>query len=1022
MTNESTNPKYRIQRPTGMFLRLMGRALRSGSTRSARRPRGRRAGQIAEQLEPRCLRDAAGLVWSQQPYLTASFVPDGTDVNGRPSELSATFAALADESAWQAAILRAFQTWAVETNADVGLVADSGDPLGTPGVTHRDARFGDVRIAAVPLPLDVLAVSVPNETIAAGTWVGDVLLNSAAAWTSLDDLFSVALHEAGHVFGLSHNDDPTSPMFVHGISANVAPIASDIAALQQRYGARAADQNETARASEGIADNDSLAHATKLKLTRTPGREEGSGPSLVYGDITAEGDVDYFFMPEVSEYDGQVTFTLRTDGISLLGPKMQIFNEDGVLLAEAESDYPRGDILTIALDRLHDDGGYYIAVGAAGAGPLSRGGYSLVATWDGLLQSTAEQIDSAAGGAFRFLSQEQLQRMFERPDDDFLNDDDHGDDDADSSRELPTATGYLPHWHYDALGSISDATDADYYKLKSPQTLPPTPTALYVAVHSIDAGRLWPRIHAYDEDGQPVAATTLVDGGGDVVVQIDGIVPDKEYFISIDSADRYALFTTGNYRMAAHFAPATALPQSYVAGTLGGPAPTAAHTFYVGRSQLFHFLLSTSQIGGGVPTSAWAVLRDAEGNAIGSLAAPAGTTRSGGDVVLAPGEYTIAISGLTLDGSPIAALDYALSGLALSEPVGPDPQDPTGTPNYNCPDNTGAFCYPGGITTLDPFVWSELPAPPPDFPTLDPAQLSSLLLGDWWSWVWSAASDTPPAAVADEYTLAMDATFAATSASGVLANDSQSQGGPLAAVLQSTTSHGTLTFSYDGSFTYRPEPGFQGADQFTYAATDFRNVSTIAVVTLTTLGPTGPAGDLDGDGRVGLHDLALLQSQFGSAASGSPLAADLNADGIVDRADLALLAQDFGRTATNQVAAPAAIVARASAGNDLGVARRSAPQTAILTARPRRASTGTSIAAARARGNVDDAAAMESGRHDTPAMERTARYTNRERTGKSRARLRFPIDEPVETSESMPVVSRMPTATVRPAFSIRTVD
>ncbi|MEX2188658.1 MAG: Ig-like domain-containing protein, partial [Pirellulales bacterium] len=856
MTNIRT---YLSRQSTNVLARLFRGA---SAPRSAPRRR-RRDGHVAERLEPRALLDATGLVWSQQPYLTASFVPDGTDVNGRPSELTAAFSALADETEWQATILRAFQTWAVETNADVGVVPDSGDPLGTPGVTHRDPRFGDVRIAAVPLPLDVLAVSVPNETIAAGTWVGDVLLNSAATWNSLDDLYSVALHEAGHVFTLPHSADPLSPMFVHGVSANITPIASDIAALQQRYGARVPDANEGSRASEAITDNDTLAHATQLNLTKTPGHDDGAGPSLVYGDITTVGDVDFFFMPDASDYDGQVTFALRSDAISLLAPKIRIFNEDGVLLAEAESDYAFGDYLTITLDRLQDDGGYYIAVSAAVAGPLDRGGYSLVATWDGLLQSAAEQIDAAAGGAYRFLSQEQLQDIFEKPGNGFLNDDGHDDDDRDSSAELETSAGFLPNWHYDALASISDASDLDFYKIKSPETLPLGPTSLYVSVQSVDAGRLWPRIRVYDEDNHALVATTLVDGGGDVVVQVSGVVADTEYFVSVDAADRYGLFTTGNYRLAASFGPAGVLPQSYADGTLTEQTPDEAHTLFVGRTQMFHFLLSASATASATPTSVWAVLHDADGNLVHSLAAPTGTTRSGASVVLAPGEYNIALLGLTLDGSPISAIDYSLSGLALSEPVGPDPQDPTGTPNYICPDNSGAFCYPDGATTLDPFVWSTLPATLPNFPTLDAAQLSSLLLGDWWSWVWTTANANPLTAVADEYSVPMNATFTATPETGVLSNDPRPLDGPLAALLRSTPAHGTLTLAVDGSFVYQPEPGFQGTDQFVYATTDFRSVSSSVVVTLATSHTSGLVGDLNADGRVDLHDLILLHSQFG---------------------------------------------------------------------------------------------------------------------------------------------------------------
>ena len=90
----------------------------------------------------------------------------------------------------------------MHTNADIGLVSDSGAAFGTPGGTEGDDRFGDIRIGAVPLSPDVLAISVPADRLYSGTWAADVILNSNGEFTSIDDLFAVVLHEAGHVFGL----------------------------------------------------------------------------------------------------------------------------------------------------------------------------------------------------------------------------------------------------------------------------------------------------------------------------------------------------------------------------------------------------------------------------------------------------------------------------------------------------------------------------------------------------------------------------------------------------------------------------------------------------------------------------------------------------------------------------------------------------------------------------------------------------------------------------------------------------
>src|SRR5581483_4201946 len=104
-----------------------------------------------EPLEPRNLLTTFGVPWADARHLTISFVPDGTQVNGQKSNLFATLNAQSDAAVWQAAILKAFQTWGVNANVNVGVVPDDGEPLGTPGKTEGDPRFGDIRIAARPM-------------------------------------------------------------------------------------------------------------------------------------------------------------------------------------------------------------------------------------------------------------------------------------------------------------------------------------------------------------------------------------------------------------------------------------------------------------------------------------------------------------------------------------------------------------------------------------------------------------------------------------------------------------------------------------------------------------------------------------------------------------------------------------------------------------------------------------------------------------------------------------------------------
>ncbi len=67
---------------------------------------------------------------------------------------------------------------------------------------------------------------------------------------------------------------------------------------------------------------------------------------------------------------------------------------------------------------------------------------------------------------------------------------------------------------------------------------------------------------------------------------------------------------------------------------------------------------------------------------------------------------------------------------------------------------------------------------------------------------------------------------------GVLSNDTDAEGNALTASLVSGTSHGSLVFRSDGSFTYTPNNGYAGIDSFTYRANDGTANSNTATVTI----------------------------------------------------------------------------------------------------------------------------------------------------------------------------------------------
>ena len=94
-----------------------------------------------------------------------------------------------------------------------------------------------------------------------------------------------------------------------------------------------------------------------------------------------------------------------------------------------------------------------------------------------------------------------------------------------------------------------------------------------------------------------------------------------------------------------------------------------------------------------------------------------------------------------------------------------------------------------------------------------------------------ATLNTPPDADDDSYSTHANEQLI-VSAPGVLDNDNDNDGDTLTALLDSEPTHGSLVLNSDGGFTYTPEEGYAGEDSFTYKASDGKDESGIATVTI----------------------------------------------------------------------------------------------------------------------------------------------------------------------------------------------
>ena len=205
------------------------------------------------------------------------------------------------------------------------------------------------------------------------------------------------------------------------------------------------------------------------------------------------------------------------------------------------------------------------------------------------------------------------------------------------------------------------------------------------------------------------------------------------------------------------------------------------------------------------------------------------------------------------------------------------------------------------------------------------------------------ASNAAPVAVDDEYSTDEDVELV-VAAPGVLGNDTDDDGDALTAVLVDDVTDGLLALASDGSFTYQPDPNFNGEDSFTYRANDGQADSNLATVTITVnpindppvADPNGPysgsagselsfdgLGSFDLDGTIVSYDWDFGDSTTGTgstlshayAASGLyPVALTVTDDGGLT--DTASTTADIG-PASN--AAPVAVDDEASTDEDVAL-------------------------------------------------------------------------------------------------------
>ena len=632
---------------------------------------------LAEQLETRALLATFGTPWPEPRSLSVSFPTDQAAIGAYRNTLREHLDSVTDRRLWQEATLRAFQTWSVHSNINIGLVPDRGDDFGAVGLSSNDPRFGEFRVGSFPQS-NVLANALPYQTIS-GTWSGDVLINSEINYYLADlnsngpisvlapdekgpafELYSVLLHEAGNALGIADNNVPGSVMNGAYSGPNRQLKSVDIAKIRELYGARRDVFEPTGNSSRGTA--------TRIP---TPIGYSGQEPLLARGSLNTTGDVDFYQFTPLAGKE-KVTVRLMASGISLVKAKLEVQDRAGRKIADVKTDSIFENNMQLEIGSLQNHSSLFVRVASNTSDVFGIGDYRIELDYrDPSLQPSivpppydSDAIDDDEG-PIDYLS---VDKLFSEAG--IVDRETNANDTLLTATQLETTPGFLSHTRYELQSSLATANDRDLWKFQAPAFASPT---LQVTLDPVGLSNPELELFLLNTKGDRIASSVSRKPDGGLNLIVANPAPSETYVMFVRRTPGTPV-QVGNYVATANFAtnPATNMRKMHSANIGSQSDDLVRMTTY--KTQLFRFdlIAQSANLDNAVQLS---IHDERTGDLVANFAAAVGFAKTE-FVWLGVGTYVVRTSVRNRLQAPTGSVRFSLNADTVSDDQGPRPINP----------------------------------------------------------------------------------------------------------------------------------------------------------------------------------------------------------------------------------------------------------------------------------------------------------------------------------------------------------